>query len=644
MDSKQMTSANGSISDQRLTEIKYHQKLNWGFVITALPGFLFFSIFYFLRGNYLQGFIFSILSLNAIVTSVLGLRVKDHRKMLLNKQAGTAIAFTLLAVSLISGLLSKDVYIAFPWIFIYSVAVLLMFGERIGIYFALGFSLIVVIVLFAFNFPAWNADSLRMLKYNSAFSLFCTLTLALVAERSRVRMRNGLIDARNKYKASEERQRQTNEELKSEIDMRVRSEKALAQSETRYRALFEESAVSLWEENYVKVKNILDNLPQESADDLENYLRQNPNELSKCINSIWITAVNRATLNLYGAQNFKEMLKNIGAILPSDLLGYMAGRITSLYNTGTYSTQLEIQTFNGKKLHLLVSSTIPAGYEQTWEKVFTSVFDISERVAMEEEKKRVEQQIQHTRQIQAIASLAGGIAHQFNNALAVISGNLDLLELNEQDHEENMRFIGSLRGSSDRITRLTEQLLAYARGGKYQPKDFPIKELVEDLLKNNKLIRKTSFKVTTHFEEDLYLAGGDITQIKMVLEAVLTNAVEAMEGGGEIMIHTCKKQVGHNSAGTDSHLPAGDYAIISIKDQGIGMDEATRQRIFEPFFTTKFVGRGLGMAAAYGIVRNHDGMIEVESEPNKGTRVMIYLPSVDKPKGMAFTDASKIAA
>jgi signal transduction histidine kinase len=168
--------------------------------------------------------------------------------------------------------------------------------------------------------------------------------------------------------------------------------------------------------------------------------------------------------------------------------------------------------------------------------------------------------------------------------------------------------------------------------------------LIEEILKNNKLIRKTPVKVTTHFEEGVYLAGGDTTQIKMVLEAVLANAVEAMEGGGEIVIETSQRQTSAFTTGLERPMPPGPYAVITFKDHGIGMDEATRLRVFEPFFTTKFVGRGLGMAAAYGIVRNHDGMIEVESVPNKGTRVMIYLPCVQNPQGQAVAETSQKAA
>ena len=148
--------------------------------------------------------------------------------------------------------------------------------------------------------------------------------------------------------------------------------------------------------------------------------------------------------------------------------------------------------------------------------------------------------------------------------------------------------------------------------------------------------------MVTHFEEEVSLSGADNTQIRTVLEAVLANAVEAMPNGGDVLIATCYRMLAEGPKGPDGALPAGLYAAITIADQGVGMDEEACRRIFEPFFSTKFVGRGLSMAAAYGIVRNHDGMIEVRSAPAKGTQVTIYLPGT--PLGKPAEGAIRQAA
>ena len=239
--------------------------------------------------------------------------------------------------------------------------------------------------------------------------------------------------------------------------------------------------------------------------------------------------------------------------------------------------------------------------------------------------KRSEERQRQARQMQAIATLAGGIAHQFNNALSAIYGNVNLIEM-EPHADRTVKFTESMRRSADRMRTLTEQLLAYARGGKYLPRTFSINELVREVLDSDRIQVEPSLKVHLNLSQDMVTTSGDVTQIGIVIEAVLSNALESMNANGELTIHTCNHCIPLTDPATSPALPSGRYAHLDIQDNGTGMDEQTRQRIFEPFFTTKFFGRGLGMAAAYGIVQNHGGSITVDSAPGQGTRVHIYLP------------------
>ena len=227
----------------------------------------------------------------------------------------------------------------------------------------------------------------------------------------------------------------------------------------------------MWEEDWSELKVYLDDLPQEAADDLPGYFESNPDQIEACAKMMRVTAVNRATLALYGADTAATLINNLPSRMPpAELRNYLIGRITHLYGEGRFQTEVQVSRLNGEPLHLLVSSTIPAGFQTSWEKVFSSVYNVSERVAMEEERKRVEGQLNEARQMQAVATLAGGIAHQFNNALAAIFGNVELIEMNAHTSEEQ-RFINALRKSADRMSMLTDQLLAYARGGKYRPRN-----------------------------------------------------------------------------------------------------------------------------------------------------------------------------
>lgn len=618
-----------TISDRGLAEIDYHKRLNRRLVYLACPVFIAFLVFYYYRSNYFQVAVFLAMLVNAITAVAVGFRVKSLHSLVLSKQIGSTIAFALLAVSIVSGLLDADVYVVYPWIFSYPICVMLFFGAGTGFALCTVFYVITVIVLLTIDYPAWSASSLLMFKLSSVFALTAMVGVGIISERTRVRIRNMLIRARNKYKSAEEAQRETNAELKTEIQLRIQSERALLESESRYRILFEESTISQWEENYARVKTYLDELPLSDADDYLDYFKENPQALEKCLEKVWVTAVNQATLNLYEADSQNTLVTNIWLVLPPNALAYMADRLVSLYRTGRYNARITGQTLSGKKLHLLVDSIIPAGYERSWEKVLTAIHDFTDQVAMEQEKKRVEKQIEHTRQIQAVASLAGGIAHQFNNSLAIILGNLDLLELNVPMKGDGGRFIHALRTASNRIGKLTDQLLAYAQGGKYQPGDFMVQEMIERFLPEIEVLRDSSVKVITRFAGNVAVAGGDITQIKSVIEAVLTNAVEAMEEDGTIEIRTSVQSVGGDRVAVDASLSPGYYAVIAIKDDGDGMDDDTRRRIFEPFFSTKFLGRGLGMAAAFGIVKNHNGTILVNSRKGAGTSVSIYLPSAD---------------
>ncbi len=245
------------------------------------------------------------------------------------------------------------------------------------------------------------------------------------------------------------------------------------------------------------------------------------------------------------------------------------------------------------------------------------------------ERKHIEAQLQQAKKMEAIATLAGGIAHQFNNALSPISVNLDLLGMDYQDNGNLIRYIESMKNSVHKMAQLTSQLLAYARGGKYQAKIVSPIDFVRETLP---LIRHTihsDIDVNTELPSDTLPIKADITQMQMVLTAVMQNAAEAIDGKGLIKVSLRVEVIGDASDNNHPGLKPGSYICIAIEDDGKGMNEEARGRIFEPFFSTKFQGRGLGMAAAYGVVKNHDGLISVESEIERGTVVRIYLPAAE---------------
>ena len=261
--------------------------------------------------------------------------------------------------------------------------------------------------------------------------------------------------------------------------------------------------------------------------------------------------------------------------------------------------------------------------------------DVSERKLEEEDREKLRIQLQQANKMEAIATLAGGIAHQFNNALSPVSVNLDMLEMDYPGDNKIANYTKQMKASVHRMAQLTSQLLAYARGGKYQAKTISINNFVENTLPVIHHVISPDTRIETDLTAEVLNIEADQTQMQMVLTAILVNASEAIEGKGHIRISTKREEINENFIKYQPDLKPGPHVCLTVKDNGKGMDKETRDRIFEPFFTTKFEGRGLGMASAFGIVRNHDGWISVYAEIGKGTVVRIYLPlletQVEKP-------------
>ena len=254
--------------------------------------------------------------------------------------------------------------------------------------------------------------------------------------------------------------------------------------------------------------------------------------------------------------------------------------------------------------------------------------EITDRKRAEKEKEQVEAQLLHSQKMEAIATLAGGIAHQFNNALSVITGNVELMKMNSPYDGNMNKYIGPMKVTVRRMAQLNDQLLAYARGGKYDARAVSMNNFVRDTLPLIKHTLNPLIHVETDLPNDIMSIEADVAQMQMVMSEILSNASEAIDGKGRIRI-TCNNE--KIMTGTVDHLPdvkPGTYVTLTIDDDGKGMDEETKSRVFEPFFTTKFQGRGLGLAAVYGIVKNHNGWIFVDSEFGRGTRIKIHLPTI----------------
>lgn len=246
------------------------------------------------------------------------------------------------------------------------------------------------------------------------------------------------------------------------------------------------------------------------------------------------------------------------------------------------------------------------------------------------EQKLLEAQLLQSQKMEAVGTLAGGIAHDFNNLLMTILGYTSLMRMNSNPHDPQNERFKIIEEQVKSGTDLTRQLLGFARGGKYEIRPTGLNQLVT---KSAEMFGRTRRELTIRIKQhsDLWVVETDRGQIEQVLLNLLVNAWQAMPGGGYIYIETDNVVLTAKQAGLHDLKP-GRYVKVSMADTGTGMDAATQKRIFEPFFTTKEMGlgSGLGLASAYGIVKNHNGTITVDSAEGKGSVFDIYLPATDK--------------
>ena len=246
------------------------------------------------------------------------------------------------------------------------------------------------------------------------------------------------------------------------------------------------------------------------------------------------------------------------------------------------------------------------------------------------ERQRLYAQLQNADRMESLGTLAGGIAHDFNNLLMGIQGRSSLISMDMEDSHPVLEHLHAIEDYILSATHLTKQLLGFARGGKYEVKPTDINELV---LKSANMFGRTKKEIIieTQFHNANIVVEADRRQIEQVLLNLYVNAWQAMPEGGTLRLETKHVVLGNKDCRLHQVEP-GRYALVSVTDTGIGMDQKTLQHIYDPFFTTKEKtrGTGLGLASAYGIIKNHAGIIHADSNVDNGTTFNLYLPISEK--------------
>jgi len=255
------------------------------------------------------------------------------------------------------------------------------------------------------------------------------------------------------------------------------------------------------------------------------------------------------------------------------------------------------------------------------------------------ERKRLEQHVHQLQKFEAIGRLAGGIGHDFNNAIGAILG---WAELGYEEAQSETRFrdrFQKIRDQAQWAARLTSQLLAFARRQVLQPRKINLNILIEEAMTFVRRVIGEQIEIRLLLAPDLCVTWADPTQVEQALMNLCLNARDAMPDGGQLLIETHNIEIGEEYCRRHAYARPGSYVMLSVSDTGIGMDSATLEKVFEPFFTTKEMGRGtgLGLATVYGIVKQHDGFIHPYSEPGKGSVFRLYFPAASGVHGMRET-------
>ncbi len=251
------------------------------------------------------------------------------------------------------------------------------------------------------------------------------------------------------------------------------------------------------------------------------------------------------------------------------------------------------------------------------------------------ERKRLEAQLMHAQKMESVGQLAGGVAHDFNNILSAVIGHADLLLMKMPADDPLRPDVDQILSSSERAARLVQSLLAFSRKQIINPQVIDINEIIQSVGKLLRRLIGSDVELRTRLAKGTVCVMADAGQLEQVLMNLATNARDAMPDGGVLTIETGRADLGSGPGASGDSENAVSYAVLSLSDNGIGMDAKVKERIFDPFFTTKEVGKGtgLGLSTVYGIIKQHHGDIMVYSEPGLGTTFRIYLPVISAPVG-----------
>jgi len=342
-----------------------------------------------------------------------------------------------------------------------------------------------------------------------------------------------------------------------------------------------------------------------------------------------ITIWNKGAERLFGYTSQEAIGKHFSFVYPEDQYQLLQETVIGpLRAAGSYDVEVRNKKKSGEEFYVHLSLSVLRDSKGTVTGIIGYHMDITEH-------KKLEEQLRHSQKMEAIGQLAGGIAHDFNNILTAVIGYANLLQMRLGEKNQLRSYVDQIIASSERAANLTQSLLAFGRKQILDPKAITVNEIINSMEKLLSRLISEDIELKTQFADKDLTVFADGAQMGQVLMNLVTNARDAMPDGGKLTVGTGLVQLDSAFVKRHGYGKPGMYATISVSDSGVGMNEKTRQRVFEPFFTTKEVGKGtgLGLAIVYGIVKQHNGFVNVYSELGQGSTFKVYLPLIRSAYG-----------
>ncbi len=388
-----------------------------------------------------------------------------------------------------------------------------------------------------------------------------------------------------------------NRRLKKEINERIRAERMLSESEKRYRALFETCAdgIVIVDPDTRKIKYV------------------NP---AIC------------TMLGYTESEFKKLFAD--DLHPKDQLDRVMSEFKDVADgKKSHCDDIPCLRKNGSIRFTDINNTT---IELMGERYLVGFFrDITDKKNAEAERVKLERQLSQAHKMEAIGTLAGGIAHDFNNILSAILGYADMCREDTPVDSPTQRHLSEVIKGATRASELVKHILTFSRQSEMDKKTVQLNLIVEDAIKLVRASIPTTIEITKELDCENSTIIADPVQIHQIMMNLCTNAAHAMEQhGGTLYISISKVNLSDSDLKNHPHLLSGTYIRLMVRDTGTGMNRKTMERIFDPYYTTKEVGKGsgIGMAVVHGIIRNHSGMITIESNPGEGSSFHVFFPEV----------------